>query len=78
MQAYGQFCPLAKALEMVGGRWTLLVIRELLAGSTRFSEIQIGVPLMSRTLLAQRLKQLEDAGLIVSIRKTPGAAAFTG
>lgn len=72
MQGYGQFCPLAKTLEVVGGRWTLLVIRELMAGATRFSQIRIGVPLMSRTLLAQRLKELEDSGLVVSARKNAG------
>jgi DNA-binding HxlR family transcriptional regulator len=55
METYGQFCPVAKALEVVGTRWTPLVLRELLAGSRRFSDVQRGVPLMSRTLLAQRL-----------------------
>ena len=61
-EGYGQFCPVAKALEMVGRRWTPLVLRELLAGGRRFSDIQRGVPLMSRTLLAQRLKELEQTG----------------
>ena len=46
---YGQFCPVAKALEMVGRRWAPLVLRELLAGGRRFSDIQRGVPLMSRS-----------------------------
>jgi len=64
MGVYGQFCPVALALEVVGERWTLLIVRELLCGNYRFGEILHGVPLMSRSLLAQRLKALEDAGLI--------------
>ena len=63
MSGYGQFCPVAQALEVVGERWTLLVVRELLCGNYRFGEILHGVPLMSRSLLAQRLRVLEDAGL---------------
>ncbi|HVY48073.1 MAG TPA: helix-turn-helix domain-containing protein [Minicystis sp.] len=61
---YGQFCPVAQALEVFGERWTLLVIRELLMGSRRFSDLQRGVPLMSRSVLAQRLKSLRDAGVV--------------
>lgn len=61
---YGQFCPVAQALEVVGERWTLLVIRELLCGNYRFNQILNGVPLMSRSLLAQRLRTLEDTGLV--------------
>jgi len=64
MSVYGQFCPVAQALEVVGERWTLLVVRELLCGNYRFGEILHGVPLMSRSLLSQRLKSLEDAGLV--------------
>ena len=64
MPGYGQFCPVAQALELVGERWTLLVIRELLCGNYRFSELMHGVPLMSRSLLSQRLKMLEEAGLV--------------
>src|SRR5690348_5049294 len=72
MQGYGQFCPVAKALEVVGRRWTLLILRELLAGARRFSEVQRGVPLMSRTLLAQRLHELEIEGLIVVREREAG------
>jgi DNA-binding HxlR family transcriptional regulator len=54
----------AQSLEILGERWTLLVIRELLGGSHRFSDIQRGVPLMSRSVLSQRLKSLVDAGVI--------------
>lgn len=65
-KGYGQFCPVAKAAEVVAARWTPLVLRELIAGSRRFSEIQRGVPLMSPSLLSARLKELEDAGVIRS------------
>jgi DNA-binding HxlR family transcriptional regulator len=64
MKGYGQFCPVAQALEVFGERWTLLVIRELLEGSSRFTDIQRGVPLMSRSVLAQRLESLCDAGVV--------------
>ncbi|HMJ15601.1 MAG TPA: helix-turn-helix domain-containing protein [Polyangiaceae bacterium] len=64
MKSYGQFCPVAQALEVVGERWTLLVIRELLSGSRRFGEILNGVRRIPRSVLANRLEQLERAGLI--------------
>lgn len=62
---YGQYCPVAKAAEILDQRWTLLVIRELVAGSDRFNDLHRGVPRMSRTLLSKRLRQLEHAGLVV-------------
>lgn len=65
MKTYGQFCPVAMALEVLAERWTLLVVRELLMGSGRFNDILRGVPLMSKTMLSQRLKSLEDAGIVV-------------
>lgn len=61
---YGQFCPIAHAAEVLTERWTLLVVRELLAGSTRFNEIRRGVPLMSSSLLSKRLAELERAGIV--------------
>lgn len=64
MKSYGQFCPLAQATQLLCERWTLLVVRELLAGSTRFNALQKGVPLMSPTLLSERLKRLATAGVI--------------
>lgn len=64
MKGYGQFCPLAQATQLLCERWTLLVVRELIAGSTRYSELKRGVPQMSPTLLSSRLKQLVDAGVI--------------
>lgn len=64
MRAYGGFCPIAKALEIVGERWTLLVVRELLCGSHRFNDISRGLPGISRSLLSQRLRALERAGVL--------------
>lgn len=64
MASYGQFCPVAKAAEVISERWSLLVIRELIAGSSRFTEIHNGVPTMSTSLLARRLKELESTGVI--------------
>ncbi|MGQ0466257.1 MAG: winged helix-turn-helix transcriptional regulator [Sporichthyaceae bacterium] len=61
---YGQFCPVAKAMELLDERWTLLVVRELLAGSTRFGELQRGVPRMSPALLSTRLARLTKAGVV--------------
>jgi DNA-binding HxlR family transcriptional regulator len=71
MMRYGQFCPIAKAAEIVAERWTPLVIHELLAGSTRFSDIRRGVPLMSQTLLSTRLKELERVGIVERHRVVP-------
>ena len=62
---YGQFCPVAKAAEVLGERWTILIIRELLLGCTRFSDLQRGLSQISPTLLTKRLQQLQDCGLIV-------------
>ena len=73
--SYGQFCPIAKALEMLGERWTLLLVRELVMGSTRFNELQKGLRLMSPSLLAKRLKQLESDGLVVK-RKIHGQKGY--
>ncbi len=64
MRGYGQFCPVAMACEVFAERWTPLVLRELVSGSRRFNDIHRGVPLMSRTLLARRLRALEDAGVL--------------
>src|SRR5262249_20581028 len=61
---YGQFCPVAMAAEVLCTRWTVLVLREMYAGSTRFNELRRGVPLMSPTLLSKRLKELENFGVI--------------
>jgi DNA-binding HxlR family transcriptional regulator len=62
--SYGQFCPVSKAMEVLDERWTLLVVRELLFGSTRFNEIRRGVPRMSPALLSTRLTSLTKAGIV--------------
>jgi len=62
--SYGQFCPVAKAMELLDERWTALVLRELLLGSERFNDLRRGVPRMSPSLLSKRLHQLTEAGLV--------------
>jgi DNA-binding HxlR family transcriptional regulator len=62
--SYGQFCPVSMAAEIVCNRWTALVLRELLCGTTRFNDLRRGVPRMSPSLLSKRLKELEEAGVI--------------
>ena len=64
MPTYGQFCPIAKAMEVLDERWTLLVVRELLLGSRQFNELRRGNPKMSPALLSKRLRSLERAGVI--------------
>jgi DNA-binding HxlR family transcriptional regulator len=61
---YGQFCPVARAAELIAERWMPLVLRELLAGSRRYVELRRGIPLISPAMLSQRLKELVDAGVI--------------
>lgn len=72
MTDYGQFCTVARGAEIFGERWTPLVVRELLCGSTRFNDIRRGVPRMSATLLAQRLRKLEEAGVVRRVRGADG------
>jgi DNA-binding HxlR family transcriptional regulator len=72
MRGYGQFCPVAKGAEVFAERWTPLVLRELLCGSTHFNDLHRGVPLMSRTLLSRRLRQLEEIGVVERKRGSPG------
>jgi DNA-binding HxlR family transcriptional regulator len=64
LPGYKQFCPVAMASELLCTRWTMVLLRELIAGSTRFNDLRRGVPKMSPTLLSQRLKELEAAGVI--------------
>jgi DNA-binding HxlR family transcriptional regulator len=68
---YGQFCPIAKATEVIGERWTILILRELLMGGRRFNELQRGLGDISPALLTARLKSLEEQGIIVR-RKVHG------
>ena len=65
MAGYGQFCPVAKATEVIGEKWTLLVLRELFLGTTRFNDFQRAMSRMSPTLLAKRLRRLEECGIII-------------
>jgi DNA-binding HxlR family transcriptional regulator len=72
MKSYGQFCSIARALDLLGERWTLLIVRELLCGSRRFGEVQRGIPRISRTMLSARLRELCDAGVITRDRGDDG------
>lgn len=72
MKGYGQFCPVAKTAEIFAERWTPLILRELCCGARRFSEFQAALPLISRALLAQRLRELEAAGIIDVQRSADG------
>ena len=72
MTSYSQFCTVARGAEVLGERWTPLVVRELLCGSTRFNDLRRGVPRMSATLLAQRLRKLEDTGVVQRVRTGGG------
>lgn len=63
-KSYGQFCGLARALDVVSGRWSLLIVRELLVGPARYGQLQAGLPGISTNLLAERLRELEAAGVV--------------
>lgn len=64
MYQYGQYCPVARALEIVGDRWTLLIVRDFLTGTRHFNDLVRGLPGISRPLLSERLNRLEWAGVI--------------
>jgi DNA-binding HxlR family transcriptional regulator len=72
---YGQFCTVARGAEVLGERWTPLVVRELLCGSTRFNDIRRGVPRMSASLLTQRLRKLEEVGVVKRVTAAAGGPA---
>ena len=76
MSTYGQFCPVAKAMEVLDERWTMLVLRELLTGSRHFNELRRGVPKMSPALLSKRLRSLERAGVVRRTTES-GRSAYT-
>lgn len=65
MRTYAQYCPIVRAVEVVGERWTLLIVREMLTGRRRFNDLIRGLPGLSRALLARRLRQMEAAGIVV-------------
>jgi DNA-binding HxlR family transcriptional regulator len=73
---YGQFCPVAMAAEIICSRWTVLVMRELLCGTTRFNDLRRGVPRMSPTLLSKRLRELAGAGVITAKRGAAGVTEY--
>ncbi len=70
--SYGQFCPVARAAEIVTSRWTPVLLRELLAGSQKFNDLRNGVPQMSPSLLSKRLNELEEAGIVDKIKQKTG------
>lgn len=72
---YGQFCPIAKATEILGEKWTILIVRELIMGATRFNELQRGLTLISPTLLSKRLDSLAQHGLVLK-KKIPGQKGY--
>ena len=74
--SYKQFCPVAMAAEILCSRWTVVLLREFIAGSTRFNELRRGVPRMSPALLSKRLKDLEREGILTRSRVSGGPDAF--
>src|SRR5258708_38900479 len=76
-RSYGQYCPVARTLELVGERWTLLLVRELLLGPMRFTDLHSALTGLPRSLLAERLRDLEEHGLGAR-RELPPPAARTG
>jgi DNA-binding HxlR family transcriptional regulator len=74
--SYRQFCPVAMAAEILCARWTVVLLRELIAGSTRFNDLRRGVPRMSPALLSQRLKELESGGIIARLPSATEPGVF--
>jgi len=68
MRQYGQFCPVAKSAEIIGDPWSILIVRELLLGSSRFNALQRGLPRISPTVLNTRLRELEERGVVIKRR----------
>jgi DNA-binding HxlR family transcriptional regulator len=76
VSGYGQFCAVARALEAVGERWTLLIVRELMLGASSFSDIRHGLPRIPRATLSARLRALRAAGIVDGYRLTEAGAAL--
>lgn len=74
--SYKQFCPVAMASEVLCSRWTLVLLREMIVGTTRFNELRRGVPRMSPALLSKRLKELETAGIVSRCKLSDEPGAF--
>jgi DNA-binding HxlR family transcriptional regulator len=75
MRTYGDRCGIARALDVIGERWALLVVRDLLLGGKRFSDLRAGLPRVSPDVLSQRLRELEAAGVLQRRRLPPPAAS---
>jgi DNA-binding HxlR family transcriptional regulator len=75
VKQYGQFCSVARALDVLGDRWAMLVVRELLLGPKRYTDLLDGLPGVGTNVLAVRLRELEDAGIIAREKLPPPAAA---
>jgi DNA-binding HxlR family transcriptional regulator len=75
-RTYGEHCAVARALDVVGERWALLVVRELLLGPKRFTDLQAGLPRATPSVLSQRLRELEDAGVVRRRKLGPPARAW--
>jgi DNA-binding HxlR family transcriptional regulator len=69
MYKYGQYCPIAKAVEILGDRWTLLIVRDMLTGTHHFNDLERGLPGISRALLSERLRRLQRMGLVEKINR---------
>jgi DNA-binding HxlR family transcriptional regulator len=75
VRSYGQYCALARALDLIGDRWTLLILRELFLRDSRYSDLRDALPGIATNLLAERLRQLQDAGVIESYDAPPPVRA---
>lgn len=78
MASYRQYCPIARATEILAERWSLLIVRNLMFGATTFSAIAQGLPTMSRSMLTKRLRELERAGVITAEPKPNGQGSTYG
>jgi DNA-binding HxlR family transcriptional regulator len=76
MRSYGDPCGIARALDLIGERWALLVVRELLLGPKRFTDLRAGLPAASPNVLSQRLRELEEGGIVQRRRLDPPAATW--
>lgn len=76
MNSYGQYCPIARALEILGDRWTLLIVRDLLGGAQHFNELERGLPGIPRSLLSERLRRLQQTGLLERRAKPRGGSSY--
>ena len=74
--SYGQFCPVSMAAEILCSRWTVVLLRELICGSTRFNDLRRGLPRMSPTLLSKRLKELELSGVVRIVPNRSGISEY--